>query len=448
MSDDAHLDPTVPGNPAYHFTIVPPGSPVRAGWGSRGPLVPARPPRDSMRPRRSAARSHLRRSDAADLPVVHVRVPRRLHERGVRLHPQRESDARGARRGDRAAGGRSGRHVHEHRHERGGRRAEPPPQGQPPPQHRGLLRRHLSRPRAREGDLRAGGHLPRPRGSGRRRRGDPAEHADDLDRDPIQSALAPHRRRCGRGARAAAWSPRRRRQHVPLTGLAAAVPARRRSRGPLDHEVPERAQRRRGRRRRGRPWPDRAGPADPERQQPARHLAEPTRLLPRPARAQDAAPADARARGGGAGGRRVSRRASSGREGALPRARDPPAARARAAAAERLRRHGELRAGRRPPRPRRSRPQDAALVHARREPGRRGEPGRSPRLHDPRVDEPRGARARRASPTASSGSRSGSRTLRTCSPTSTRRWPRSPSAEGPHDPRRHPLWSDERRSCA
>jgi cystathionine gamma-synthase len=40
MSDDTHLDPTVPGNPAYHFTIVPPGSPVSAGWGSRGPLVP------------------------------------------------------------------------------------------------------------------------------------------------------------------------------------------------------------------------------------------------------------------------------------------------------------------------------------------------------------------------------------------------------------------------
>ncbi len=41
MSNDAHLDPTVPGNPAYHFTIVPPGSPVRAGWGARGPLVPS-----------------------------------------------------------------------------------------------------------------------------------------------------------------------------------------------------------------------------------------------------------------------------------------------------------------------------------------------------------------------------------------------------------------------
>jgi cystathionine gamma-synthase len=45
MSDDAvHHDPNVPGNPAYHFTIAPPGSPVRAGWAGRGALVPgARP---------------------------------------------------------------------------------------------------------------------------------------------------------------------------------------------------------------------------------------------------------------------------------------------------------------------------------------------------------------------------------------------------------------------
>jgi len=37
--DDVHLDSTVPGNPAYHFTIVPPGTPPKAGWASRGPLV-------------------------------------------------------------------------------------------------------------------------------------------------------------------------------------------------------------------------------------------------------------------------------------------------------------------------------------------------------------------------------------------------------------------------
>ncbi|MCM2333399.1 MAG: PLP-dependent aspartate aminotransferase family protein [Anaeromyxobacteraceae bacterium] len=39
MSDDVHLDSNVPGNPAYHFTIVPPGTPARAGWTRRAPLV-------------------------------------------------------------------------------------------------------------------------------------------------------------------------------------------------------------------------------------------------------------------------------------------------------------------------------------------------------------------------------------------------------------------------
>jgi cystathionine gamma-synthase len=40
MADDAHLDPNVPGNPAYHFTIVPPGSPTNAGWEGRAARVP------------------------------------------------------------------------------------------------------------------------------------------------------------------------------------------------------------------------------------------------------------------------------------------------------------------------------------------------------------------------------------------------------------------------
>ena len=40
MSNEAHLDPNVPGNPAYHFTIVPAGSPARAGWTGRAALVP------------------------------------------------------------------------------------------------------------------------------------------------------------------------------------------------------------------------------------------------------------------------------------------------------------------------------------------------------------------------------------------------------------------------
>ncbi|ABS27392.1 PLP-dependent aspartate aminotransferase family protein [Anaeromyxobacter sp. Fw109-5] len=44
MSDEAHLDPNIPGNPAYHFTIVPPGSPARAGWADRAALVPGAHP--------------------------------------------------------------------------------------------------------------------------------------------------------------------------------------------------------------------------------------------------------------------------------------------------------------------------------------------------------------------------------------------------------------------
>jgi cystathionine gamma-synthase len=39
MSDKVHLDPNVPGNPAYHFTIVPAGTPGRVGWAQRAPMV-------------------------------------------------------------------------------------------------------------------------------------------------------------------------------------------------------------------------------------------------------------------------------------------------------------------------------------------------------------------------------------------------------------------------
>jgi cystathionine gamma-synthase len=40
MKEDQHLDANVPGNPAYHFATVPPGSPVRAGWAQRPALLP------------------------------------------------------------------------------------------------------------------------------------------------------------------------------------------------------------------------------------------------------------------------------------------------------------------------------------------------------------------------------------------------------------------------
>ncbi|BDU72125.1 trans-sulfuration enzyme family protein [Mesoterricola silvestris] len=38
MSDN-HLDSNVPGNPAYHFTVVPPGTEPAAGWARRGELL-------------------------------------------------------------------------------------------------------------------------------------------------------------------------------------------------------------------------------------------------------------------------------------------------------------------------------------------------------------------------------------------------------------------------
>jgi cystathionine gamma-synthase len=40
MSDDVHLDSNIPGNPAYHFTIVPAGTPGTVGWTRRAALVP------------------------------------------------------------------------------------------------------------------------------------------------------------------------------------------------------------------------------------------------------------------------------------------------------------------------------------------------------------------------------------------------------------------------
>jgi cystathionine gamma-synthase len=40
MAEDVHLDSNVPGNPAYHFTLVPAGSPAKAGWTGRAALVP------------------------------------------------------------------------------------------------------------------------------------------------------------------------------------------------------------------------------------------------------------------------------------------------------------------------------------------------------------------------------------------------------------------------
>jgi cystathionine gamma-synthase len=40
MSKDVHLDSNIPGNPAYHFTIVPAGTPGAVGWTKRAAMIP------------------------------------------------------------------------------------------------------------------------------------------------------------------------------------------------------------------------------------------------------------------------------------------------------------------------------------------------------------------------------------------------------------------------
>ena len=39
MNEDTHVDSNVPGNPAYHFSVVTPGTPVSAGWTQRTSLL-------------------------------------------------------------------------------------------------------------------------------------------------------------------------------------------------------------------------------------------------------------------------------------------------------------------------------------------------------------------------------------------------------------------------
>ena len=39
MNEETHVDSNVPGNPAYHFSVVPPGTPVSAGWTQRTSLL-------------------------------------------------------------------------------------------------------------------------------------------------------------------------------------------------------------------------------------------------------------------------------------------------------------------------------------------------------------------------------------------------------------------------
>ncbi len=93
-----------------------------------------------------------------------------------------------------------------------------------------LLRRHLSPVQRVESARRAQGGVRRFRRRDGRSRGAVAASRAAVDRDAQQSAAADHGHREGRGARARGWRARRRRQHVPVTSVAAAFEARRRPR--------------------------------------------------------------------------------------------------------------------------------------------------------------------------------------------------------------------------
>ncbi len=437
MSNEEHLDPNVPGNPAYHFTVLPPGSPAQAGWVRRAAARARSAARNPVRPRRCAARPGLRRGHPAHLPDLHLRLSRRVHERRVRLHAQRQPYPRGPRGGHRVLEGGRGRDLHQHRHERRRRGAEPP----------AAAAATCSAPSTATGGPSAPWSTPR---------------RPTASRSPTSTSPTSRRSRSAfRGNTRMVWIETPSNPLLRLTDIRAVADLAR-ARGaltvvdntflspvlqrPFEHGADlvvhsttkylnghsDVVGRRGGRRSRA----DRDGPAHPEHEQPARHVAEPSRLLPRAARPEDPAPANARPRGGRAGSRRLPLRASRHRQGPLPRPRQPPPARARAIAAARASAACSASSSGRPPRAGRPRPQDAAVVHPGREPGRRGEPGRSPRLHDPRLHDPRGAQARRHHRQRHPPLRSASRTPRISSPTSRRRSRRSP-AEWP-SPRRRP----------
>ena len=367
---------------------------IAAPGGTRMSPDAARPPRAPCAPASTSDTAH-RRGRAAARAVEQFQLRRLRPEAPLRLHAQRQSHPRPARR----SAGRSGRRRRRRRHR--------PPAWPPSPwcctllepgdllvvphdcyggswrlfdalarkEHFRLLVADLTDPRALAAALAQGAEA-------------------GLDRDAVQSAAAHHRPR--------ASSPRPR--IAPARWCWSTTPScrrrcRRRSRfgadlvRALDHQVHQRPQRR-GRRRgdRARPRPARAAGLVGERARPDR---QPLRQLPDAARPAHARRAHARAPG--------ERRARSptllsdarrGRRRALPGPGRASRTRAGRAPAARLRRHALARAARRPAGGARLR-RRPALLHARRIARRRRKPGRAPGDDDARVDDRRSARRRR-----------------------------------------------------
>src|SRR5207249_2378649 len=164
-----------------------------------------------------------------------------------------------------------------------------------------------------------------------------------------------------------------------------------RPRRPLDDEVPGGPRGRpRGRPRDAAGRPPRAPEVRPER---PRRGPEPVRLLARPPRGEDPGGPDGAPLRQRRSGREVPLGAPEGGAGPLPRAPLPPGVQHREAADAPRGRDDELRPQGRTPDD--GRPETARGRDPRGEPGRGGEPDRAPRLDDPRVPAPEGARGPR-----------------------------------------------------
>ena len=204
------------------------------------------------------------------------------------------------------------------------------------------LRRHLPDPEQGLPAARLRDQADRSRDRGRARSGAVAEDEAGVDRVADQSAAARVRHRGDRRGDARRRRAARRRQHVRVAALPAAVRARRRPRRPQRDEVPRRPLRRDpGRGPRARGVGVRAGEVPAERD---RRGSRAVRLLAHAARPQDARAADAAPRRQRGSDRQRARRPSAREARLLPRPPDSSRPRDRETADDRLRRHGVVRA--------------------------------------------------------------------------------------------------------
>ena len=233
-----------------------------------------------------------------------------------------------------------------------------------------------------------------PNRPGQPRAGDHARHPDDLGRDAQQSAAQDHRPRPSRAIGQGARDSHRVRQHLRFALSAAAARAGLRHRSALGDQVHQRSFRCGGRRRADRKQHPAEGAARVHAERD-RLDHGPVHRLPRPARREDAAAAHGAALRQRPEDRALAGRPSQDRTGALPRAAQAPAARAGSTPDAGLRRDDlglpQSRPGRHPALSR-----ALPSVHARREPGRGGEPGRPSGPDEPCLIAPGAARRAQA----------------------------------------------------